>query len=141
METFFCANGRRVGVDKYTYYQDGYRFLEKKRLGEHRTPRDYPYNFDDYWLWSDPKPEGEIWSADYSDRLSSFAGYSERYREIVEKIKAEKSKPLGQFSREETCRIVEAVYEGRMVAKGLSMSCNQSTGYPILVFHFVEKKS
>lgn len=128
-------------IPRLTYYQDGYEFCNLAKSGEHRSPYTHPYNFDDYWVWHDPKVDGELWGALHSDRLVQQEGYSDRYREIVKTIRDERERPVYlKFTKEETIRIVDHVCEGRVTAKGLAIGCNQSNGNPIIIFYYLENK-
>ena len=107
-----------------------------------RGPDNYPYGFDDYWLW---RSEGNFksWSMDYADRYRLWEGFQRKYEAALAEINKENAGRGNYLSwgKKECDIVVKHVYGLDFIAKGLIRSCNVSSGYDILVFCYIKRES
>lgn len=94
-----------------------------------RSPQAHPYSFSEYYILRPRLTNGKRYSV-YHDRMRSWDG--ESFKRAVDKsgIRFMDTMPDIKVCRE----FINEYYNGRSTLVGLTVSCNQSSGYPIYCF-------
>lgn len=100
----------------------------------HRTPVEYPYSFDAYYIWRDfdkadmPDDVHPV----YMDRMRAWdpETYSKSFKAVA---------GIYQTNRKYAETFIDTFYDGKYTCVGQAIACNHSTGYEIPIF-FIKGK-
>ncbi|QXV74063.1 hypothetical protein [Rhizobium phage RHEph12] len=99
--------------------------------GERRSPDDYPYNHDDYWLWHDALNERRMWAQVHSDRMF------QHYGEAFSNAKRKHIPTWQNATKAQVTAFLEEIMPGRgCVATGLAAGVNHGNGAPIYTIFY-----
>jgi hypothetical protein len=102
-----------------------------------RTPDEYPYSFDTYYLWRDFE-ESDMEGIDsvYSDRMRDWE--PEKFKAALE---ASGKGWIDRMTKERAKTFIKVYYDGKYECVGFGRGCNVSNGYPLGIFFLKEKKA
>ena len=113
------------GMTQYMSMVYGYKYYDFVNPRATRTPDDYPYSFDAYYLWKTKELD------------KAYPVYTDRMRQQDPEKASKAFKGLGQFGNytEKQCKqIVKDFFGNNAKCVGYALSCNVSSGYPIGIF-------
>lgn len=99
-----------------------------------RTPREFPYSFDPYYIWRDfdktDIPDGV--DSIYMDRMRNWD--PDAYSKAIKAVDG-----MNRMSKQFADTFIDTFYNGRYKCVGHALACNVSTGYEIPIF-FIKGK-
>lgn len=107
----------------------GYRYDWVSPHGS-RTPQEYPYSHDEFYLWRKFKDGDESVTSAYTDRMREWD--AEKYaRATKDRMTNYNSVPKSRAAADE---IVAAYFGPKAECVGVAQSMNHSNGYPLGIF-------